>query len=60
LLGVLTKLYGDIVAGQRDLDAEETEQNPSENRRKDLGDRISVLNNSILLVGKAYVDIHEL
>jgi hypothetical protein len=53
LLGLLTKLYEDIVTEQRDLDAEEMDQNPSKNR-------ISVLKNSILSVGKAYLDIHEL
>jgi hypothetical protein len=64
LLGVLTKLYLDLAEEQRTLDdlaaRERQQQTTSENRRKTLDDRIALLNNSILSVAKAYVDVHEL
>jgi hypothetical protein len=62
LLGVLTKLYYDLVEEQGHLSELSHRQTgaPSDNRKKTLDERISLLNNSIFSVTRAYIDIHEL
>jgi hypothetical protein len=62
LLGVLTKLYYDLIEEQGHLSDLDSHQGGTsqENRKKTLDERIALLNNSIFSVTRAYLEIHEL
>ena len=63
LLGVLTKVYFDLMAEQDHLkEADSGFHKPDfiEKRRKTLNDRVTVLENTIMALTRKYIEIHEL
>ena len=63
LLGVLTKLYCDLIDEENHLKEEESlgkEGAIHEKRRKTLTGRITVLNNTMVCITRKYIESHEL